>query len=332
MRVLFVSSGNIKEGISPIIYNQGNTLIRKGIEIIYFTINGKGLLSYLKHISILNEYLKENRFDLIHAHYGLCGLVAIHGKGKSEKLVISFMGTDLLRTSSSNRKSSPLLYLVFKVIQKSIKQADHIIVKSNLMAGKIKHNNISIIPNGVDLNQFPLLDRFIVIKELGWDQRLIHILFMSDPNRVEKNFTLAENSLNLINNSKIQLHFLKNIPFKDVVNYYIASDVCILSSFHEGSPNVIKEAMICNRPIVSTDVGDVRHLFGDIGGCYIASFEPSDFAEKIQTAIEFGKNKQCTQGRQRILDLCLDSESIAKKLLNVYITVLNSKKSIKMAK
>jgi glycosyltransferase involved in cell wall biosynthesis len=89
--------------------------------------------------------------------------------------------------------------------------------------------------------------------------------------------------------------------------------VVLLSSPSEGSPNVIKEAMACNCPIVSTDVGDVREIFGGIEGCFIAESNPQNFAENIQRAIAFGRR---TVGRDRIY--YLDSEIVANKILNLY--------------
>jgi glycosyltransferase involved in cell wall biosynthesis len=94
-------------------------------------------------------------------------------------------------------------------------------------------------------------------------------------------------------------------------------DVLILTSLFEGSPNVIKEAMACNCPIVSTDVGDVREVFGGIDGCYVSGPDPQDFAEKILEALSFNGR---TAGRERIY--YLDSEKIAKKISRLYKEVL----------
>jgi teichuronic acid biosynthesis glycosyltransferase TuaC len=81
---------------------------------------------------------------------------------------------------------------------------------------------------------------------------------------------------------------------------------------HEGSPNVIKEAMACNCPIVSTDVGDVKEVIGETEGCFISSFEAKDIATKLQLAINFGR----TKGRQNISKL--ESHKIAKEIEKIY--------------
>ena len=97
-----------------------------------------------------------------------------------------------------------------------------------------------------------------------------------------------------------------------------------MTSFSEGSPNVIKEAMACNCPIVSTDVGDVREVFGETEGCYISCPDSFKVAEEIKKALEFANTKRRTNGRQRIIDLGLDSESVAGRIVEVYKNVLNS--------
>jgi glycosyltransferase involved in cell wall biosynthesis len=115
---------------------------------------------------------------------------------------------------------------------------------------------------------------------------------------------------------------VSNIPGPQLKFYYSSADLLLLTSFHEGSPNVIKEAMACNCPVVSTEVGDVRFLFGESDGHFISSFDPSDVAEKIQTALEYSQTTGRTGGNSRIIQLGLDSERIAEKIIKLYNNVL----------
>jgi len=305
MRVLFVSSGNSKEGISPIIKNQGASLKRKGIEIDFFTIKGKGIKGYLKNIPLIRNIGKE-KYDIIHVHYSLSAF-ATTLSGISP-LVVSLMGSDI----NSGRSFYRIIRIFNRIFWKRV------IVKSKDMKNKLDLKNMEIIPNGVDLQKFKPVSVKKAVKYLGWDLHKKHILFAANPKRPEKNFRLAENSFERVNYRNIEFHFLDNISNEEMVNYYNASDVILLTSLWEGSPNVIKEAMACNIPIVSTDVGDVKDVIGSTNGCFITTFEPEDVAKKIQKALDFGKR---TNGRENIEHL--ESSIIADKIIEVYKSVLN---------
>lgn len=323
MKVLFVSSGNAKEGISPIVLRQGKSLIKQGIHVEFFTIKGKGFWSYFRHIYILRKYLKTNNFNIIHAHYGLSAIVAFLAKSK-QKIIVSFMGSDILGLSNQNLK----IFILSRVevqINKFLakKKYDHSIFKSQEMADKVGlQNNYSIISNGVDVNDFYPMDKDKAKQLINIDTNRCNLLFLSDPKRVEKNYSLAKKVLEILGND-VEMNVIFNTKIDKLRCYYNAVNVLILTSLHEGSPNVIKEAMACNCPIVSTDVGDVRWLLGNTDGCFLSTNKPEDFAEKIMSAFEFSKTNEKTNGRDRILELGLDSVTIAKKIIELYNKVLN---------
>ena len=92
-----------------------------------------------------------------------------------------------------------------------------------------------------------------------------------------------------------------------------------MTSHNEGSPQVIKEAMLCGTPIVSVDVGDVKDVCGSTEGTYICKATPQDIADSLNKAFIFGKR---TDGRERIIQLGLTNELVAKKVFSVYSNVL----------
>ena len=85
LKVLFVSSGNSKYGISPIIKSQGETIRGKGIHLDYFLVVGKGLLGYFKNLFRLRKYLKHSNYDIIHAHYALSGILSFLAKREEKQ-------------------------------------------------------------------------------------------------------------------------------------------------------------------------------------------------------------------------------------------------------
>ena len=96
---------------------------------------------------------------------------------------------------------------------------------------------------------------------------------------------------------------------------YSAVDCLLITSIREGSPQVVKEAMACNCPIVSTNVGDVKEVIGDTRNCYITNFDPQYIALCLDKVLETSER---ANGRQRILNLKLDISDIAKRLDEIY--------------
>jgi len=311
MNVLFVSrskSGNV----SPIVKAQGNSLIKAGINVTYYSIDGKGVYGYLKHVLKLHTYLRQNKIDLIHSHYVYSAFTATFTGFRP--IIVSLMGSDL--------EINIILNAVSKLFIR--RRWDHTIVKSKEMFHKLGIDEVSVIPNGVNTDLFKPLEKLECKNQLGWSEKGFHVLFAADPTRPEKNYDLFNNCINKLRNRRqiIHAHILQNIPYQMVPIYMNASDVICLTSEREGSPNVIKEAMACNRPLVTTNVGDVEWLINETKGCYVSSNDVDDFSNCLMNALTFSENQGYTEGLNRIKLLELDSGSTAKKILNIYRDLL----------
>jgi len=308
IKVLFVRSGN--NGDDPISKNQGKSLLQSGLFLNYYDIVGKGVFGYLLNINKLKKYIKIFQPDIIHAHYSFCGFIS--------SLTFSGVPTGVSLMGSDVNNSDKFMKVLIKAFSKYLWAFT--IVKSEEMYNRLNFDEAILLPNGVSFNDFYPLDIKIAREKLEWDLSFGNIIFASDPSRPEKNFKLAKQTLDLLEKKQIRfhLHFLKNILPSEMIFYYNAADLLLLTSDYEGSPNVIKEAMACNCPIVSTDVGDVKNIINNTDGCFITSFDPVDIADKIISAINFGKR---TNGREHISHL--NSNIIAHKLLDLYEDVLN---------
>lgn len=311
MKVLFISSGNSSLGISPIVKRQGESLIHQGIKVTFFKIKGRGIKGYLANIAPLKKLIKEFEPDIIHAHYSFSGMLA--SMAKTKPIIVSLMGSDV---SSSGTLKIVIQFFINFIWNRTI-------VKSEVMKQRLRLNRVSIIPNGVNLDLFNSVNKNLSRKKLGWLDSSRYILFAANPKRPEKNFELANEAIQLLNQN-IKLHTLNDVPPNEVPQWMNASDVVLLSSYREGSPNVIKEAMACNRPIVATNVGDIKWLLGNVPGHYLSSFDASDLAQKIQQALHFSEQNYQTKGRKRIMELGLDDESVAKRLIITYHETLKT--------
>jgi teichuronic acid biosynthesis glycosyltransferase TuaC len=323
MKVLFVSSGNSKDGISPIVKNQGESLKDSGIDIQFYALEGKGMKNYLKNIIPLRKYIKQISPDIIHSHYTLSGWTSVL-TFSGKPIILSLMGTDTYGDYIGHgiiKWNSYYLIILTLLIQPFVK---YIICKSENIYNKVYlRGKSSIIPNGISIRN-TLLDQDVTKKEQELNSEKNNILFLGDKTNIRKNYGLLELALKQVNSDQINLITPYPIPHTKVIKYLHLCDVLVMTSFMEGSPNIVKEAMACNCPVVATDVGDIRWLFGNEPGHFITTSDPENVAEKIDQALEFVRLKGRTNGKQRIIELGLDSESVAKRIIEVYEDVLKS--------
>ncbi|MCP4152423.1 MAG: glycosyltransferase family 4 protein [bacterium] len=311
MKILFVCSGKSGDSVTPFIKSQGESLVAQGLELDYFTISGKGIKGYLKSIPLLKKHLKANSYDVIHAHYALCGWVAVAAMPKAP-VMVSYMGCDVYGdVTPDGKRTERLNILLAKMLQPFVKR---IIVKSrNLEKYIYLKKKVHIIPNGVNFERFKPRDKKEYRKRLGLapDNKLV--LFLGNPTDPRKNITLVKKAVEILNEPNIELIAPYPMKHSEVAEYLNAADVFVLTSHLEGSPNVVKEAMACNCPIVGTDVGDVKEVIANTGGCFVTTFNPSDTADNIKQALTFG---QPTSGRKDIAHL--NEVLVAKKIIGIY--------------
>lgn len=320
-KVIFVCSGNSRSfEVVPFIQTQADSLNKIGMSVNFFTVKGKGALAYLSHINILASHLKTTDYDVIHAHYSFCGFIAVFATlGRRKPVVVSLMGSDV--------KTAGLWLTLIRFFARVVWDAT--IVKSEDMHKSLRVKCAEIIPNGVNLKVFIPLNRTECRVKLNLDVGIKYILFGADPSRDVKNYPLALRAMKILlsDNSPLmnvdcELINLGCIPHNQVPIYLNACDVLLITSKWEGSPNIVKEAMACGTPIVCTDVGDARWLLEGLEGCFVSTHDPHDIAKKLSIALRF---KGKTKGRDKLIELGLDSESVANRIVDVYMKILKKR-------
>ncbi|MEQ8659909.1 MAG: glycosyltransferase [Gammaproteobacteria bacterium] len=297
------------------IKSQVDSLVAQGIETDVMVIRGyRGRAEYLCAIPRLWRRLRSGDYDLIHAHYGLSGLVA--RMQRRLPVVVSYCGNDLYgHADAAGRQtlqSMPLMWLQ-RLLARCV---DRAIVKSRASADLIAAAAPVVIPNGVDMTRFRPLPRDECRATLGLARDATYVLFPYAIDRPRKNHPLFSAALaqlasrHGINALPLVVH---DVPNERVPLYLNAADVVMLTSFWEGSPNVVKEAMACNTRVVAVDVGDVRELVGGETGYAVCGFDAVELADALATVLATPA-KTAMRARMQ----ALSSAAIAARVIDVY--------------
>ena len=270
MRILAVtnmlpSAGNPKAG--TFVEQQIKGLRDAGVDVEMLHIDrvGLGPLAYVKTVGIVRSRMEQVRPDLVHVMYGGVMAFLVTRATRACPTVVSYCGSDLL-----GARHGPAAFRLRNAVgvfasHVAARHADGIVVKSHglrqALPKDIDPSRTRTIPNGIDLGRFRPLDRLECRQKLGWEPDVFHVLFpTADPRAWDKRWPLAEAAVAELNRMGVrtEIHGLPGVPHEEVPVWMNAADVLLLTSDHEGSPNIVKEALGCNRPVVSVDVGDVR--------------------------------------------------------------------------
>ncbi|MEA4976576.1 MAG: glycosyltransferase family 4 protein [Paludibacter sp.] len=303
IRILIVCSNNSGK-IAPFIIEQAEALIKEGVKLEYYGIKGKGLRGYLSNRKMMLKKIEEFEPHLIHAHYGLSGLFA--NMQRKIPVVTTYHGSDINDSK------------VFWLSKLSMLFSKHNIFVSerNLVKAKVS-KRFSLLPCGVDMDFFKPVQKEIARKRMNLLLNEKYVLFSSSFNNFVKNASLAQQAIELVDGA--HLVELKNYSREEVWWLMNAVDACIMTSYSEGSPQFIKEALACNCPIVSVNVGDVSEVISNIDGCFIADYDPVDIAGKLNQAL---KIERVSGGRERLIYLKFDNQYIASRLHDIYCHLL----------
>ena len=202
-------------------------------------------------------------------------------------------------------------------------QADAVIVKSREMASKLKREDVHIIPHEIDFDVFQPVEKEKARALLSLDLHKKYLLFAANPKIPVKRFPLAQAVAEELQKQdpSVELLAIYKETQDRLALFMSACDALIFTSYQEGSPNVVKQAMACNLPIVSTDVGDVRDVIGSTKGCYVCKPDVKEFAECLAGALSRGER---TQGREKVRHL--SGPAVAQRVIAVYEQVLSRRK------
>lgn len=309
IRVLLVSNVypvNDRVG-TPSIGIQQRLLEERGVAFDVIAIQTGNPAAYFKAaIRFLWMNLRKRDYDLVHAYYGLSAFIAL--LQRRMPVVATFLGSDLLSAGEGDHRDRKIGVL-------AAKHADAVIIMTEQMKLATGREDAHVIPFGVDLDQFPLVDQMDARKLLGLPANKKLVLFPWDPERLVKRYDVVAKMMTLVKKKlpESELVVIHDRSHAEMVHYFNACDVCVLASDHEGSPVAIREALACNLPVVSVDVGDVAALIDGLENCYLVERNPTKMADRVAAVLKSGK--RC-QGRARMQ--AYDIDSAADRVWRIY--------------
>ncbi len=299
----------------PFLVEQVEHLRAAGVEIEVFSFRGRANpLRYAAAWIRLRARHQLRSFDLVHAHFGQSGLVALPCP---VPLVVTFHGSDLEGLRRADGRATPVGRLLRAVSRFVARRAAKVVVVSEHLQAILPAGVAAeVIPCGIDLEAFaprPMAEARAALGLPG-DGRLV--LFAGDPaNPIKRHGLAAEAVSKLGPEIEAQLITLHGKPHSQVPLFMNACDVLVLTSFHEGSPTVVKEALACGLPIVSVPVGDVVERVRGIAECRVCR---TDDADEIAAAVAevLRDSRRASAGTKAVAGL--GHGSVTAQLVNLY--------------
>lgn len=269
---------------------------------IYYAVRASSLYPRILRSALSEEY------DIVHINSGMAAPLGF--LQPQRPIVLTLWGDDLL--------GDRLAGVQPEITKFCARRSDHVIVRSQEMRDALPCD-ASIIPSGVDTSKFRPIDRAEAREAVGWEHDDRHVLFPYPRYRDKKRYPVAARTVERANealDASIQLQQVSDAEHEEMPLYYNAADVLLLPSLREGSPNTVKEAMACNLPVVSTDVGDVRERLGPVSNSYVCSDDDELEAALVSVLETDGRS----DGREYVDDVSL--ERMGERIVSIYESLL----------
>jgi glycosyltransferase involved in cell wall biosynthesis len=289
------------------------------VRVLFVDRRQEGPLAYYRMRNRISNAVATFDPDAIHVMYGGVMADQVTRGHHVRPIVVTFHGSDLLGENLSGWTRKIISRYGVYCSRRAARAAEGVIVVARHLMGALNGasspDKIRVIPCGIDLERFQPLDSLGCKHQLGWRTDAFHVLFTSSNGDPVKRPWLAKAAVTQMSRADHppELHYLTGIPNAEVPLWLNASDALLLTSMHEGSPTVVKEALACGLPVVSVDVGDVAERIEGIEGCHLARPEPADLAAKLCLVRQRGQRLDC---RARLKELSI--LSAAEKLKRCY--------------
>lgn len=296
-----------REYFGVFVRDQVEDLRDLGVEVDVVSFDGrKARRNYLYAAGGLRKAVRRGGVDLVHAHYGLSGAVAI--TQRRVPVVTTFHGSDC---SGQVPWQSRVSWVVAR-LSTPIFVSRHLAVRLGVAGA-------AVVPAAVDTELFRPLDREVARRSLGWSPDGRYALLLGSRANTLKRADLFDAAIDHARAAVPDLHAasLENLSRDEVVQVMNAADVTVMTSDTEGSPVTVRESLACCTPVVSVPVGDAATLLEDLPGCSIVGRDPSRIGDAVVSALDAGRSPKL---RERAAQY--SRPTIAARVVDVYRRVL----------
>ncbi len=303
--------------------DETEALRRAGVDLEVYFVNGRAnKLAYATMWFGFFARLLRTRYDVVHVHHSFCGLVAT--RQRAIPVVWTFHEGEITGDTTDALREQPIKHVAYSKRMKQFvaKRVDALVVVAAHLREPLARPDALLLPAGIDIDLFAPMETAQAKRRLGLKEATRYVLFPAVPSRVEKRYELASRAVEILRERSpamrdVELIALNNVPHEDVPVYMNASEVVLLTSAFEASPVVIREALACNVPVLSTDVGDARVMLEGVAGCGIVPPDPERIADALSVALSSPRR---IAGREAMKKFSL--ENTAQALVALYRRVI----------
>jgi glycosyltransferase involved in cell wall biosynthesis len=280
---------------------QADSLVECGLSVTIENFDGRvDWKEYLHAGTRVRRIVSSRDFDLVHAHFGLTGAVAV--AQRRVPVVTTFHGSDTMVPWQRG-----VSFIVARMTTP--------IFVSKAGRHCLRSRQSAVIACGVDLKRFRPRPSEEARCQLGWDLDAKYVLFPSRPatsvKRVDVFNAVVKEARATV--PGLRAVTLEGFDREHAALAFSAADVTLMTSDREGAPVTVKESIACNTPVVSVPVGDVPCVIDGLPGCSIHQRDERDLAAGVVRAIRAGRSDEL---RHRAEEFSL--ERVAKRLCDIY--------------